>query len=199
MSLEDYHTLFVVGCLVLVFALAFPGLSVVFSFPRGGEAFTELWVLGPGHLAEDYPFNVEEGEEYSVYVGVGNHMGSSRFYNVRVKCRNQSESLPNATAGTPSVLPIYYEDRVFVEEGGTWETSLNFSFAGVSFSGNRCRVKSVRINGFTFDMDKTVLWDEENHGFYCHLFVELWIYRVESDAFEFHNRFVGIWLNMTAV
>jgi hypothetical protein len=199
MRLEDYRTIFTVGCLVLVFATAFPGLSVVFSFPKGGETFTELWVLGPGHMAEEYPFNVVVGEEYMVYMGVGNHMGSSQFYNARVKLRTQSEALPNATAGTPSPLPTWYEAMVFVEEGGTWETPLTFSFSGVSFSENRCRVESVALNEVTFDVDKTVLWDAENQGFYCHLFIELWVYGVESDAFEYHNRFVGLWLNMTAV
>ena len=199
MNLEDYRTLFVVGSLVLVVATAFPGLSLVFSFPRGGENFTELWVLGPGHLAEDYPFNVGEGGEYSIYVGVGNHMGSSSFYNVRVKFRNQNEPLPNATTGTPSSLSTLYEDMVFVEDAGNWETSLNFSFSGVSFSGNHCRVESLKINDTKFDVNKSVLWDEENNGFYYQLFIELWIYNVESDAFEFHNRFVGIWLNMTSV
>jgi hypothetical protein len=199
MNLEDYRTLFVVGCLVLVFATALPGFSVVFSFPRGGEAFTELWVLGPGHMAEDYPFNVEAGREYAVYVGGGNHMGASSFYNVRVKFRTQSEPLPNATAGIPSPLPTLYEDMVFVEDEETWEKSLTFSFAGVSFSGNQCQLESLRINGFTFDVDKTVSWDEENQGFYFHLFIELWICPVESNAFEYHNRFVGIWLNMTSI
>ncbi len=199
MRLEDYHTLFVVGGLVLILVAAFPGLSVVFSFPEGGEQFSELWVLGPGHMAEDYPFNVGEGREYSIYVGVGNRMDSSSFYNVRVKFRNQSEPFPNATAGTSSPLPTWYEDMVFVEEGGDWEIPLIFSFSGVSFSGNRCRVESLEINGFRFDVDKSVLWDEENNGFYFQLLIELWIYRVESDAFEFHNRFLGIWLNMTSV
>jgi len=199
MNLEDYRTLFVVGSLVLVLATAFPGLSLVFSFPRDGENFTELWVLGPGHMAEEYPFNVEEGREYLVYVGVGNQMGSTSFYNMRVKFRTQSDPLPNATTETPSPLPTRYEDMVFVEDGGTWETPLNFSFSGVAFSGSQCRVESLRINGFTFDVNKTVLWDEENTGFYYQLFIELWIYRVESDAFAFHNRFVGLWLNMTSV
>jgi hypothetical protein len=199
MNLEDYRALFVVGCLVLVFTTACLGLSVVFSFPKGEEVFTELWILGPGHMAENYPFNVKESGEYSVYVGVGNHMDSSSFYNVRVKFRNQSEPLPNATAGIPSSLPTYYEDLIFVEAGETWEAPLTFSFADVSFSGDQCQVESVRINGFPFDVDKTVLWDEENHGFYFHLFIELWNYRAESDAFEYHNRFVGFWLNMTDV
>lgn len=199
MRLEDYHSLFVVVGLVLALVAVVPGLSMVFSFPEKGERFSELWVLGPGHMAEDYPFNVGEGGEYSIYAEVGNHMGSSSFYNVRVKFRNQSEPLPNATAGTPSPLPTWYEYEVFVEEEGTWETPLNFSFSRISFSGNHCRVEGLRINGFKFDVDKSVLWDEENNGFYYQLFIELWIYQMESDAFEFHNRFVGIWLNMTSV
>lgn len=199
MSLDDYRNLFIVGGLVLVLMAAVPALSYLVPFSGGGEQFSELWVLGPERIAEDYPFTVEEGGEYSVYVGVGNHLGASSFYNVRVKFRNQSEPLPNATAGTPSPLPTYYEDMVFVEDGGTWEVPLNFSFPGISFSGNRCRVESLGINGFTFDVNKSVLWDEENNGFYYQLFIELWIYQVESDAFEFHNRFVGIWLNMTSV
>jgi uncharacterized membrane protein len=199
MNLETYRTLFVVGSLILVLATAFPGLSLVFSFPKGEETFTELWVLGSGHLAEDYPFNVGDGGEYSVYVGLGNHMGSSSFYNVRVKFRNQNEPLPNATTGIPSSLPTLYEEMVFVEDAGNWETPLNFSFSGVSFSGNHCRVKSLKINDILFDVNKSVPWDEENNGFYYQLFIELWIYQVGDNTFQFHNRFVGIWLNMTGV
>jgi hypothetical protein len=30
------------------------------------------------------------------------------------------------------------------------------------------------------------------------LFFELWRYDVEYDLFRFDNRFVGLWLNMTA-
>jgi hypothetical protein len=30
------------------------------------------------------------------------------------------------------------------------------------------------------------------------LLFELWIYNPESAVFSFHNRFVGLWLNMTA-
>jgi hypothetical protein len=198
-NLEGYRSLFVVGSLALILVAAFPGLSVVFSFPETGERFTELWLSGPGHMAADYPFNVSEGAEYLVYLGVRNHMGSSSFYNVQVKFRTQSEPLPNTMAETPSPSPTWYEYVVSVEEKETWETPLTFSFTGVSFLGNHCRLKSLEINGIRFDVDTSVLWDEENRGFYYQLLVELWIYQTESDTFEFHNRFVGIWLNMTSV
>jgi len=197
-NLEDYRTVFVVSGLVLCLVASAPSLSLVLSFP-GGERFSELWILGPNHMAEDYPFNVVADESYLVYVGVGNHMGSSAYYMLYVKFRNQNEVLPNATAGTPSpVLPLY-EYHVFVEDGETWETPLSFSFSGVSFFENRSLVESFTVNDRVFDVDKLALWDGENNGFYYQVFVELWIYRAELGGFEFHNRFVGLWLNMTAV
>jgi len=55
----------------------------------------------------------------------------------------------------------------------------------------------LMMNGVTFNVDKSASWDVENNGYYYQLFMELWIYNVEFQAFEFHNRFVGLWLNMT--
>jgi hypothetical protein len=136
---------------------------------------------------------------YLVYVGVGNHMGSSTYYVVYVKFRNQTEPLPNATAGTPSPLSPLFEYRVFLEEGESWEAPLMFSFSGVSFFENRCLVESCIMNDVAFRVDKLALWDGENNGYYYQVFIELWIYEAESDALQFHNRFVSRWLNMTGI
>ena len=198
LELEDCKVLFCVVGLAGVLLLASPTLSLVWRLP-GGERFSELWVLGPGHMAEDYPFNVTADESYSVYVGVENHMGSSAYYAAYVKFRNQSESLPNVTAGTPSPLSPLYEYRVFLEDGETWEAPVTFSFSGISFFENRSLVERFIVDDDVFGVDKSALWDEENNGYFYQLFIELWIYKAESDAFEFHNRFVGVWLNMTSV
>jgi len=198
LKLEDYKVVFATLGLVGILLFASPTLGLVLRLP-GGEKFSELWVLGPGHMAEDYPFNVGADVNYLVYVGVGNHMGCSAYYVVYVKFRNQTESLPNATAGTPSPLPPLFEFCVFVEDGKSWEAPLRFSFSNVSFSENRSFVESLMMNGVTFNVDKSASWDVENNGYYYQLFIELWIYNVEPAAFEFHNRFVGLWLNMTGV
>jgi hypothetical protein len=198
LQLDDCKVVFCVVGLAGVLLLASPTLSLVLHLP-GGERFSELWVLGPGHMAEDYPFNVMANERYSVYVGVTNHMGSSAYYTAYVKFRNQSEPLPNVTAGTPSPLSPLCEYRAFLEEGESWEVPLTFSFSEVSFSENQSLVTSLIVDDNVFDVDKSALWDVENNGYYYQLFLELWIYRAESDAFEFHNRFVGLWLNMTSV
>jgi len=107
--------------------------------------------------------------------------------------------LPNATAGTPSPLSPLYEYRVFLRDGGTWEAPLTFSFSEVSFFNNQSFVESLVINDVVFSVDKLALWDGENNGFYYQVFMELWIYNAGSDDFEFHNRFVSLWLNMTGV
>jgi len=196
MILDEYRTLFIAATLGLILVAASPTLGFVLTFP-GGERFSELWVLGPGHMAEDYPFDVKVNETYKVFVGVGNSMGSSCYYLIYVKFRNQTESLPNATAGTPSPLPALYEYRFFVKDSGIWEAPLEFSFSQISISENRCLVETLTINDVAFRVDKLVTWDLNYTGFYYQVFIELWRYNVESEVFEFHNRFVSIWLNMT--
>lgn len=198
LTLDGWKCIFVSLSLIGVLLSASPTLSLVLHLPRG-ERFSELWILGPGHMAEDYPFSVKEGEEYLVYVGVGNHMGSSAYYVVYVKFRNQFEPLPNVTAGTPSSLPPLYEYRVFLEEGESWEAPLTFSFSGVSFFENQSLVEDFVVNGVSFEVNKVALWSDKDNAFFYQVFLELWIYDSESDGFEYHNRFVGFWLNMTTM
>lgn len=194
LSLDDYAAVFAVAGLVGVLLLASPTLGFILHL-SSSEAFSELYILGPGHMAEGYPFNVKAGEEYGVYVGVGNHMGVSSYYLVCVKLRNQSDPLP--TAGSPSPLPSIYELRVFVEDGGSWEKFLRFSFSGVSRFGNQCLVESLKVDDFTFTVNKWALWDPGNRGFFYQLLIELWIYDLEYGGFRFHDRFVSLWLNMS--
>jgi len=196
-NLEDYRTLFAVATLVLILVAAFPTLSLVVAFPGGGERFSELWVLGPNRMAEDYPFNVRVGEEYRVFVGVGNHLGSSSYYMVCVKFRNQSQPLPDVSNSIPSSLAPLFEFRFFIVDGESWEAPLTFAFLEVSGLEDSCLVRRMMINDVVFPVDSPSSWDSENNGFYYQLFFELWLYDVTSRGFRFHDRFVGIWLNVT--
>lgn len=196
LRLEDCKVVFVAAGLIGVLLFAYPTLSLVIHLP-GGEKFSELWILGPEHMAENYPFNVTAGHSYTVYVGVGNQMGSSTYYVVYVKFGNQTEPLPNATAGIPSPLPPLYEYRFFLQNARTWEAPLTFSFLEVLFSNGQSLVKSLTINDVVFNVDKLTSWDTEKNGDYYQLLMELWIYNVESNATIFYNRYVSLWLNMT--
>jgi uncharacterized membrane protein len=197
MTFEDFKLLYMVSCIALGFIILSPTLALVVRLP-GGERFSELWILGPSHMAEGYPFNVKSNETYKVFLGIGNHMGSFEYYLVYVKFRNQTEPLPNSQNGSPSVLGSIFEFRTFLRDNQTWEEEVSFSFEGVSFDGNVSRVSRVVINDYVLNVDKVAVWDEKNRGFYYQLFFELWFYNATTSSFQFHNRFVGLWLNMTS-
>jgi len=198
MNLEEYRTLFIVATLGLTLIVAAPTLSVVVPIRSGSEQFSELWLLGPTHMAEGYPFNVGVGENYGVFVGVGNHMGCSEYYMIYVKFRNQTQPLPDVSGSKPSSLPPLYEFQFFVNDGKTWESPLAFAFQSVSLQGDSMFVGNVSINGVAFSVNSFSRWDSENNGFYYQLFFELWLYNTASQSFQYHDRFVGIWLNVTA-
>jgi hypothetical protein len=196
MSFEDFRLLYVLSCLGLGLIILSPALAIVIRLPSG-ERFSELWILGSEGMAEDYPFNVKADEVYKVYLGIGNHVGGLKYYRVCVKFRNQTESLPDALNGTPSVLDPIFEYRLFLWDGEVWEKEILFSFESVSFEGNSCRVSSLAVDGYVLNVGKSAVWDEENSGFYCQLFFELWIYNATVSDFQYQNRFVGLRLNMT--
>ena len=197
MTLNEYRALFIATIMVLILIVASPILAFVLPSLKG-EGFSELWILGPDHMIESYPFNIRHNETYKIFVGVGNYFGSSSYYLVSVKFRNQTEPSPNSTGVAPSPLPSLYEYRLFIRDNGIWEEPLTFSFSQVSFSESRSLVETLAINNMTFIVDKLAIWDSENAGYYYQLFIELWIYNIESDSFQFHNRSVWIWLNVTS-
>jgi uncharacterized membrane protein len=148
-------------------------------------------------MDEDYPFNIIAGESYTVYLGIGNHMGSSSYYAVYIKLRNQTQPLPNATASTPSSLPVLREIRAFVQDNEAWEKLVTFSVTNASRSETLSAVNRLVINNQGVWTNSSAVWDSERDGFYYQLFFELWIYNTASKNLRFHSKFVTMWLNMT--
>jgi uncharacterized membrane protein len=182
--------------MILILAVASPTLGLVLSF-SSGERFSELWLLGSDHMADNYPFNVRAGEEYDVIVGVSCHMGRSAYYAVYVKLRSQTQPLPNASAAVASPVDPECEYRFVVAEDNTWESKLTFEFSDVSVHDNVALVRHLSLNGITFEVNSTSLWDSDGKGFFYQLFFELWMYDTEAKSLEYNNRFVGLWLNIT--
>jgi len=210
-NLDDYRTLFIVVTLGLALIAASPAIALVVPFGGGSEQFSEFWLLDPNHAAEDYPFNVSAGEMYSVFVGVGNHMGSPEYYKVYMKFGNITQLDFNSSK--PSSLSPLYEFQGFVGDGDFWESPVTFGFQNVSLVDKVLSVDNVTmnapiedavlsvdeviINGMVFPVDAHTSWDAENAGFYFRLSFELWRYDMVLKSFMFHNRIVGLRLNMT--
>jgi len=211
-NLEEYRTMFLVITLGLALVAAYPALAIFVPFTDGSEKFSEVWLLGPGHTAEDYPFNVGAGEMHSIFVCLGNHMGSSEYYMVYVKFGNSTQL--DFDSSEPGSLDPLYEFRVFVGDEAFWESPVTFGFQNVFIEDNVLIVDNVTmnvaiedavlsvdevlINGMVFPVDASTRWDSEKSGFYFRLSFELWRYDLALQSFKFDNRVVGILLNMTS-
>lgn len=197
MNLEEYHTLFIVATLGLALIVASPALAVFVPLQIGSEKFSEFWLLGPDQVAEGYPSNVRVGEDYKVFVGVGNHMGGSEYYMVRVKFRNITQIRSDIGGSVPSSSLSLYDYRFFVIDEDVLEFPLSFGFGDVVVEGNVLVLGAVIFEGVSFPVDASVVWDVEGAGFVFQFFFELWRYDMVSKTFRFDDLSVGLWLNMT--
>jgi hypothetical protein len=112
-----------------------------------------------------------------------------------VKLRNQTDLLPNATAGTPSSLQPLYEYRFSIKDGENWESPLTFSVCDTSVFENQVVIQQLTVNGIVFNVDKPAEWNATTNICYFQLFLELWKYDDQSSSVEFNNRFVTLSLN----
>ena len=89
-----------VGVIVLI---AVFNVSGYYLANRNVEPFSELGILGPNQKIADYPTSVFTGQNFTLYLYVGNHEGHVSYYQVLVKLGNRSNANINASL---SVQPI---------------------------------------------------------------------------------------------
>jgi hypothetical protein len=195
-SLKDYKIMFLLVGLVGTLVISSPMLLLLVP-SQTSEQFSELYILGPNRIAEDYPFNIEAGKTYTIHLGVANHIGAPSHYQLKVKLRNRSESLPNSIMNTPSSLPAIFTYRIFLGDDEVWEKPLTFSMQNISFQGSHCLVTTLSLDGLAQTIEKQIASDQESPDYLVELFFELWLLDAASKTFSFHNRWVGIWLNIT--
>ncbi len=160
------------------------------------EKFSELYLLGPQQLAQDLPFNIMPGKNYTIYLGVGNHLDSTAYYCCYIKIRNQTE--PSANETISSMLTPVYTYRTILKNGAACAVPLTFSFSDVSFSSDQSILETLTINNVQVNLTKKALFDKDNNGYYYQMFVELWAFNPESRISEYQQRLVYFWLNATS-
>lgn len=201
MNLQAYKALFLVVTSVLALFVASPVLQRVLVYPQT-EFFTEIWLLGPAHMAEDYPFNITRNQIYNVSLGIANHLGQCAYYVVEVKFRNQTESAPDSFNRTASSLPPLCSFNVFVADKESFELPLSFSFDFMNETYNetlsQVRFSSMVLNGAVLDLrGRSTVWNATTSMFFGNLVFELWIYNGTMNTFQYHERFVDLKFNMT--
>jgi len=82
---EGNRTDKILSIVLLISIIAAIGTTIfVIAFPKEGEKFTEFYILGEKRMAADYPDRLTIGEEYPMYIGVGNHEYRNVSYTIEV-------------------------------------------------------------------------------------------------------------------
>ncbi len=71
---------------------------------------------------------------------------------------------------------------------------LNFKILEVLIDNDALVLKQISINNVAFEVECVA---KRDLGPVYQLFFELWLYNVTSGEFQYHNRFVSIWLKIT--
>jgi hypothetical protein len=197
MRFEGYKLVFVAVGLIGILLIASPVLADFIHAPAD-EQFSEIYLLGPDNTASNYPFNIAVGQNYLIYVGVGNHLSSSAYYVLYVKLQNQTDLLPNVAKKEPSPVQSLYEYRFFVQNGRTGENPLSFSVSQASTKANQSLIKKISINHDLVEVNKIATWDSNSTTYSYTLLVELWVFNSQSNLIEYNDRFVSLRLNFTS-
>lgn len=124
---EDLKTV-AVGLLLVV-----AGFTVFKAFfaDRVVEPFSELGILGPNMKIGDYPRELGVGEEFELYLYLGNHMGSPQLYRVYVKLGSRDVNVSDVE---PYPAPVLTSIDAALPDGGnvTLPVTLSVPESGVN-------------------------------------------------------------------
>jgi uncharacterized membrane protein len=183
--------------------VASPALQRLLVYPQT-EFFTEMWLLGSEHKAENFPSNITSNSDYKVFIGLGNHLGSCAYYSIQVKLRNQIQPAADSFNRTASSLPALYSITALVADKETWESPISFSFDytysedPVNTTLSKVNLNNIKLNGVTLPLEGfSAALDSERSGFFANLFFELWLYNDDAGGFQYHERYTSLWFNMT--
>jgi uncharacterized membrane protein len=103
--------------LALIFVIGAFSVSQAFLAGRVVEPFSEIAILGPNQKIGDYPKNLTVGENFTLYLYVGNHEGKVMYYRVYVKLGNQSSIINEST---PLDAPPIAQYEKILANNQTW-------------------------------------------------------------------------------
>lgn len=195
-QLNTYRIIFLAIGLIGILLFASPTI-VLFSEPRTGQSFSEIYILGPDQTFETVPFNITSMATYLVYLGVTNNVGHSSYYTCIVKIGNESSAFPDIKKASPSDLPQIFEYQIFLRNGETWQAPMSIQVSQVDFAEKSCKLSTITINGIPNSVNITSSWNPTLKGFYFNFIIELWAFDPALGFSQFNNRFVSIPLNMT--
>ena len=84
--------------LTLVIIVAIITTVYVIVAPKEGERFSEFYILGENQTATDYPDQIIAGQNYPMYIGVGNHEYRNMTYTIETwMLRTEFDNVTNTS------------------------------------------------------------------------------------------------------
>ena len=197
MRLSQYKTVILVVTTALALLIASSSIQQLLVYPQT-DNLTEFWMFGPNHDAA-YPSNVTADQTYRIYLDITNHLGSAAYYNVEMKFRNQTQLGPGSFNRTSSDLPALSSIAMVAADNQTAEIPLDISFQYHLANGGALYMDNVTVNGFALDASATTItYDKDKGGYFGNLVFELYNYNSTTNAFQYHERYLSLWLKMNA-
>lgn len=195
--LYQYSALFLVITSIIALLIASPVIEQLLV-PAKTESLTELSIFGPNYNTS-YPFNIESGYIYPFYLTINNHLGYSANYVLTIKLRSQTESAPNSFLKTPSDLPALCNFTYLIPDKASREEQLNISFNyQTNYPSKQVTLDDITINNYSIDLkSKIILLDTQKNTYFSNLIFELWIFNNTINNFQYHQRYLSLWFNMT--
>jgi len=110
---EGSRTDKILSIILLISIVAAIGTTIfVIVFPKEGEKFTEFYILGAKRMAADYPDRMTIGEEYPMYIGIGNHEYRNISYTVEIHHMNMETDI---TGNFSYITRMEISDRFSVQ------------------------------------------------------------------------------------
>lgn len=193
-KLHQYKTLLLAITVVSALLVASPALQQILVIPQTYH-ITELSILGQ-YNNTTYPANITVGEIYRLYIDITNQLGACSYYSLEIKFRDQTQSAPDSFAHTASNLPSIVSIPFFVADKATYEILLDISFQYAVNTPNQLNVQEITVNCVPLTVNAVIDRDTTRNGFFGNLFFELCIYNSATQAFEYHQRYISLWLRM---
>ena len=87
----------VVLALIMIIAII-TTVFVIVAPKEGGERFTEFYILGETQMATNYPNQIITGQNYPMYIGVGNHENRNTTYTIETwLLRTEFDNVTNSS------------------------------------------------------------------------------------------------------
>lgn len=131
---NDWTDYFLSAVLGLVFITAVGTTVLVIVLPKENSYYTDFFLLGPDGKAFDYPQEITPGQDYPIFIGVGNHEKRNVTYIIEIW--NMNATFDTATNNT-QIISMDPKDRFSFTIGENETTIIPYSMSVSKTGYNR--------------------------------------------------------------